>query len=32
MLAPWKKRDGQPREHVKKKRYYFADRRPYSQR
>ena len=26
MLAPWKKRYDQPRQHIKKKRYYFANK------
>ena len=26
MLAPWKKRNGQPRQHIKKQRRYFADK------
>ena len=25
MLAPWKKRYDQPRQHFKEQRYYFAD-------
>ena len=25
-LAPWKKIDGQPRQHIKKQRHYFADK------
>ena len=31
MLAPWKKSYGQPRQHIKKQRYYFADKGPSSQ-
>ena len=31
MLAPWKKRYDQSRKHIKKQRYYFADKGPYSQ-
>ena len=31
MLAPWKKRYYKPRQHIKKQRYYFADRGLYSQ-
>ena len=31
MLAPWKKSYGQPRQHIKKQRHYFADKGPYSQ-
>ena len=30
-LAPWKKSDDQPRQHIKKQRHYFADKCPYSQ-
>ena len=30
-LAPWKKSYDQPRQHIKKKRHYFADKGPYSQ-
>ena len=26
MLAPWKKRYDQPRQHIKKQRYYFANK------
>ena len=29
--APWKKSCGQPRQHIKKQRHYFADRGPSSQ-
>ena len=32
MLAPWKKSYGQPRQHIKKQRHYFADKGPSSQR
>ena len=31
MLAPWKKSYEQPRQHIKKQRYYFADKGPSSQ-
>ena len=31
MLAPWKKSYDQPRQHIKKQRYYFAYKGPYSQ-
>ena len=31
MLAPWKKNYGQPRQHIKKHRYYFAYKGPSSQ-
>ena len=30
-LAPWKKSYDQPRQHIKKQRYYFADKGSYSQ-
>ena len=30
-LAPWKKSYGQPRQHIKKQRHYFADKGPSSQ-
>ena len=30
-LAPWKKSYGQPRQHIKKQRYYFANKSPSSQ-
>ena len=30
-LAPWKKSYGQPRQHIKKQRYYFAIKGPSSQ-
>ena len=31
MCAPWKKSYDQPRQHIKKQRYHFADKSPYSQ-
>ena len=31
MLAPWKQRHDQPRQHIKKQRHYFADEGPSSQ-
>ena len=31
MLAPWKKRYDQPRQHIKKQRHYFADKDPSNQ-
>ena len=31
MFAPWKKSYDQPRQHVKKQRYYFVDKDPSSQ-
>ena len=31
MLLPWKKSYDQPRQHIKKQRYYFADKGPSSQ-
>ena len=31
MLAPWKKIHDQPRQHIKKQRYYFANKGPSSQ-
>ena len=31
MLPPWKKNFDQLRQHIKKQRHYFADKRPYSQ-
>ena len=31
MLAPWKKSYDQTRQHIKKQRHYFADKRPSSQ-
>ena len=30
-LAPWKKSYDQPRQHIKKQRYYFANKGPPSQ-
>ena len=30
-LTPWKKSYDQPRQHIKKLRYYFADKGPSSQ-
>ena len=30
-LAPWKESYDKPRQHIKKQRYYFANRGPYSQ-
>ena len=30
-LAPWKKSYDRPRQHIKKQRYYFADKGPSSQ-
>ena len=30
-LAPWKKSCDQPRQHINKKRHYFANKGPYSQ-
>ena len=30
-LAPWKKSYDQPRQHIKKRRHYFANKCPYSQ-
>ena len=32
MLAPWKKSYDQPRQHIRKQRYYFADKGPSSQK
>ena len=32
MLAPWKKSYDKPRQHIKKQRYYFADKCLYNQR
>ena len=32
MLAPWKKSYDQPRQHIKKRRHYFANKGPSSQR
>ena len=31
MLAPWKKSYDKPRQCIKKQRYHFADKGPYSQ-
>ena len=31
MLIPWKKSYGQPRQHIKEQRHYFANKSPYSQ-
>ena len=31
MLSPWKKSSGQPRQHIKKQRNYFANKSPSSQ-
>ena len=31
MLAPWRKSYDKSREHIKKQRYYFADKGPSSQ-
>ena len=31
LLTPWKKSYDQPRQHVKKQRYYFANKGPSSQ-
>ena len=31
MLAPWKKSYDQPRQDIKKQRYYFASKGPFSQ-
>ena len=31
MLTPWKKSYDQPRQHIKKQSYYFADKVPHSQ-
>ena len=31
MLAPWKKNYDQPRQHIRKKRHYFANKGPSSQ-
>ena len=30
-LVPWKERYGQPRQHIKKQRHYFANKGPSSQ-
>ena len=32
MLVPWKKSYDEPRQHIKKQRYHFADKGPYSQK
>ena len=31
LLAPWKKSNDQPRQHIKKQRHYFANKGPSSQ-
>ena len=31
MLTPWKESYGQPRQHIKKQRHYFANKGPSSQ-
>ena len=31
MLVPWRKSYGQPRQHIKKQRHYFANKSPFSQ-
>ena len=31
MLSPWKESYDQPRQHIKKQRYYFANKGPSSQ-
>ena len=31
MLAPWKESYDQPKQHIKKQRYYFADKGAHSQ-
>ena len=31
MLAPWVKSYDQPRQHIKKQSYHFADKSPYNQ-
>ena len=31
MLTPWKDSYGQPRQHIKKQRHYFANKCPYTQ-
>ena len=31
MLTPWKKSYGQPRQHIKKQRHYFANKGPSGQ-
>ena len=30
-LAPWKKSNDKPRQHIKKQRHHFTDKGPYSQ-
>ena len=30
-LAPWKKSHDKPRQHIRKERYHFANKGPYSQ-
>ena len=30
-LSPWKQRYNKPRQHIKKQRHYFANKRPSSQ-
>ena len=30
-LAPWKKSNDKPRQHIKKQRHYFANKDPYRQ-
>ena len=32
MLAPWKKGYDKPRQRIKKQRYHFANKDPFSQR
>ena len=31
LLTPWKENYDQPRQHIKKQRYYFANKGPFSQ-
>ena len=31
MIAPWKKSNEQPKQHIKKQRHYFANNGPSSQ-
>ena len=31
MLAPWKKGYDKPRQHIKKQRHHFAEKRPHNQ-
>ena len=31
LLAPWKKRNDKPRQHIKKQRHFFANKCPFSQ-